>query len=116
MAVERSRWTDDRLDTLAEQVMRHDVLEVRMGALERSFSDFRTEMRAFHLELKAELKDLRADLGGQISGLRNEITGVRDELTGLRGEAYASKRWMITLWITGVLALLAVLVELSIRT
>ena len=34
MAVERTRWTDDRLDQLAERVMRQDVLEVRFDNLE----------------------------------------------------------------------------------
>jgi hypothetical protein len=102
IAVERSRWTDDRLDNLAERVMRHDVLEVRIDALERSLFEFRAEMREFRAEMLSELRDVRADLGGQVSSLR--------------GEFYSNKRWMMTLWITAVLAILAVLVELSIRT
>ena len=102
MAVERSRWTDDRLDSLAERVTRHDVLEVRMDALERGLSEFRAEMREFRAEMRSELREVRADLGGQFDQLRSEF--------------YSNKRWMMTLWITAVLAILALLVELSIRT
>jgi hypothetical protein len=35
MAVERSRWTDDRLDQLAERVMRQDAFEARFDGLDR---------------------------------------------------------------------------------
>ena len=105
MAVHRSRWTDERLDDLAERAMKHDVLEVRMDALERSLSDFREEMREFRREMKAEF-----------AGQRGEFNDLRGEFTDLRGEFFGMKRWMATLWVTGVLAILAVLVELSIRT
>jgi hypothetical protein len=105
MAVHRSRWTDERLDELAERVMRQDVLEVRLDALERSLFEFRAEMRDFRAEMKAEF-----------TVLRGEFNGLRGEFTELRSEFFGMKRWMASLWITGVLAIVAVLVEISIRS
>ena len=98
MAVPRSRWTDERLDELAGRVMRQDLLELRIDSLERNLSEFREEMREFRREMKAE------------------FAGLRGEFTDLRREFFENKRWMIALWVTGVLAILAVLIELSIRT
>ena len=112
MAVHRSRWTDDRLDELAERVMRQDVLEVRIHAVERSLANFREEMREF----RAEMRDFRREMKAEFSGLRSEFTDLRSEFTDLRSEFFGMKRWMATLWITGVLAILAVLVEISLRT
>jgi hypothetical protein len=94
MAVERSRWTDDRLDDLAERVMRQDVLEARFDGLERQFEA---------LERRFE-------------GLERAVTDLRGEIVAMRGELYSTRRWMITLWVTGVFALLAVLIEVSIRS
>jgi hypothetical protein len=98
MAVQRARWTDERLDALAERVNRQDVIDVRLDALERSFADLRSEMREFRSEVKADLKDLRT------------------EVVGVRGELYATKRWMMTMWLSGVLAFAAIFVEISLRT
>jgi hypothetical protein len=98
MAVERSRWTDDRLDELAERVTRQDVLEVRIDAVERSLADFRDEMREF----RAEMRDFRREITADVHSLRSEL--------------YATKRWMMTMWLSGVLAFIAVFVEISLRT
>jgi 3-dehydroquinate dehydratase len=111
MAVYRSRWTDDRLDELAERVMRQDVLEVRIDSLERNLFEFRAEMREFRAEMKAEFATMRSEF----NGLRGEFNGLRGEFTELRSEFFGMKRWMATLWITGVLAIVAVLVETSLR-
>jgi hypothetical protein len=105
MVVHRSRWTDERLDELAERVMRQDVLEIRIDAVERSVTDFRGEMREF----RAEMRDFRREMKAEFNGLRGEFTELRSEFFGM-------KRWMATLWITGVLAISAVLVETSLRS
>jgi hypothetical protein len=94
MAVERSRWTDERLDNLVERVMRQDVLEVRMDALERGLSEFRAEM-------KTELRDLRADLGSQLNSLRSEL--------------YTTKRRMMGLWLSGALGFAAIIIEIVLQ-
>jgi chromosome segregation ATPase len=98
LAVERSRWTDDRLDDLAERVMRQDVLEARFESLERRFEDFQQEMREF----RAEMRDFRREITAEVQSLRSEL--------------YATKRWMMTMWLSGVLAFIAVFVEISLRT
>jgi hypothetical protein len=87
MAVHRSRWSDERLDDLAERVMRQDVLEVRLEGIERRLEN-----------LDRRFDQLQADV------------------TSLRGELYATKRWMMTMWLSGVLAFIAVFVEISLRT
>ncbi len=87
MVVHRERWTDERLDALAERVNRQDVIEVRLDALERSFSDFREEMREF----RAEMREFRREITTQVNDLRREL--------------YATKRWMMTMWLSGMVAL-----------
>jgi len=109
VAVERSRWTDSRIDELAERVMRQDVLEVRFDALERAFVELRAEMR----EMRADVREMRAALQTEISELRTDLSG---QVSALRGELYDTRRWLMTMWLTGLLALLAILVELSLRT
>jgi hypothetical protein len=98
MAVERSRWTDDRLDNLAERVMRQDVLEVRFDGLERRFDSFGRSLEEF----RGEMREFRADITGQVNSLR--------------GELYDTRRWLMTMWLTGLLGLLAVFVEIALRT
>jgi hypothetical protein len=98
MAIPRSRWTDERLDELAERVMRQDVLEVRFDSLERRFDVLENRLEAF----QTEMRDFRRALSADINSLRSEI--------------YTTKRWMPTMWLSGVLAFIAVFVEISLRT
>ena len=98
MALERTRWTDDRLDQLAERVMRQDVLEARFDSLERRFEDFQEEMREF----RAEMRDFR-----------REITA---DVRSLRGEVYNTNRWMAGLWISGALAFAALFVQIWLQS
>jgi hypothetical protein len=86
MAVERSRWTDERLDALEDRVMRQDVFEVRFDSLERRFDRLETR-----------------------------FDGLEQAVNGLRGELYSSRRWMLSMWITTSLMLLAVFVEIALR-
>jgi hypothetical protein len=102
MAVERSRWTDERLDALAEGVMRHDSFEVKIDHLEGSVDDLRLEIRELRRDLTVQIEGLRSDLGGQINGLRSEVFGM--------------KRWMTTVTSMWLLGIAGLFVELSLRT
>ena len=93
MAVERTRWTDDRLDQLAERVMRQDVLEVRFDGLERRFDNLEHRLD----ELQVQMRELRGDVNA------------------LRGELYATKRWMMTMWLSGVIAFAAVFIQIWLQ-
>jgi len=44
MAVERSRWPDERLDDLSERVTRHDSLVEKVDGLTRAVEDLRREI------------------------------------------------------------------------
>lgn len=109
MAVERSRWTDQRLDELAERVMRQDVLEARFDSLERRFDRLERAVD----DLRSELHGLRNDLTGQANSLRSDLTG---QVSSLRSELYDTRRWLMTMWLTGLLGLAALFVEISLRT
>lgn len=109
MAVERSRWTDERLDDLAERVIRHEAVGPKVDDLKQAVDDLRREMIG-----------LRSDLTGQMNTLRGEVTaqgtGVRSEINGLRSELYDTRRWLLTMWLSGVLGLAALFVEIALRT
>lgn len=87
MAVDRSRWTDERLDDLAERVIRHEAVGPKVD------------------DLKAAVEDLRREM----IGLRDEI---RSEINSLRSEFYDTRRWLFTIW----LGFAALFVEIALRT
>jgi hypothetical protein len=93
MAVERTRWTDDRLDQLAERVMRQDVLEARFDGLDRRMDSLERRMSEFQLEMR----ELRGDVNA------------------LRGELYSTKRWMMGLWLSGALGFAALFVQIALQ-
>jgi len=93
MAVPRSRWTDERLDELAERVMRQDLLQVRLESIdarldriERDSADFRAEMR---------------ELRGDVNALRSDV--------------FATKRWIMGLWLSGGLVFAALFVQIALH-
>jgi chromosome segregation ATPase len=98
MAVERTRWTDDRLDQLAERMTRQDVLEVRIDSVERSLAEFREEMREF----RTEMRDFRREITTDVRSLRSEV--------------YNTNRWMAGLWISGALAFVALFVQIWLQS
>ena len=120
MAVERSRWTDDRLDELAERVMRHDSFEVKIDHLQRSADEVRTEMRELRTEmrelggeLRTEMREIGGELRAEMHALRADLTS---QVSSLRSELYDTRRWLMTMWLTGLLGLLGVFVEIALRT
>ena len=76
MAVERSRWTDERLDDLAERVVRHDAASDKVDDLSRVVEEFRKDMTQ-------QLAELRRDLGGQITDMRRELYSTRWTVVGI---------------------------------
>jgi hypothetical protein len=86
VAVERSRWTDERLDDLADRVVRHDAVGDKVDDLKDSIENLRREMI-----------EMRRDLGGQITDLRREF--------------YSTRLWLWSMW----LGLAAIFVEIALR-
>jgi hypothetical protein len=86
VAVERSRWTDERLDDLADRVVRHDAVGDKVDDLKDSIENLRQEMI-----------EMRRDLGGQIADLRREF--------------YSTRLWLWSMW----LGLAAIFVEIALR-
>jgi uncharacterized coiled-coil protein SlyX len=110
MATDRSRWTDERLDALEERVMRQDIVEARFDGLEARFDGL--EHRFNGLEAGFEGLEHRFDrFETRLDRLEGAVTAT---VNGLRGELYETRRWMLTLWLTGLLAILAVLVEIAV--
>ena len=101
MAVERSRWTDERLDDLAERVMRQDILEGRFDGLEARFDGL--DQRFDGLEQRFDRLESRFDT-------------LERAVNDLRSDLYDTRRWMMTMWITGLGIMLGVLVEIALRT
>ena len=91
MAVERSRWTDERLDDLAERVVRHDAASDKVDDLSRAVEEFRKDMTL-------QLAGLRRDLGGQITDMRREL--------------YSTRWTVVGIW----LGLAAIFVEIALRS
>jgi hypothetical protein len=81
MAVERSRWTDERLDDLSERVVRHDALTDRVDDLVRGVEGLRQEISS----LRQEMVAMRTELSGQINAMRSEL--------------YSTRRWALTMWL-----------------
>lgn len=94
MAVERTRWTDDRLDQLAERVMRQDIIEVHFDNLEGRFD--RLERRFDRLD--------------------DQLGDFQTEMRFLRSEVYATKRWMIGLLLSVGLGFTALLIQVSLNS
>ena len=95
MAVERSRWTDDRLDDLAERVVKHDALSDKIDDLGR--------------DLSQQIADLRNELSGQITDLRKDLGG---QITDMRRELYSTRWTIVGIW----LGLAAIFIEMALRS
>ena len=95
MAVERSRWTDDGLDDLAERVVKHDALSDKIDDLGR--------------DLSQQIADLRNELSGQVTDLRKDLGG---QITDMRRELYSTRWTVVGIW----LGLAAIFVEIALRS
>jgi len=95
-SMERTRWTDDRIDDLAQDVY-----------LRGDFREMRDEFR----EMRGEFRELRGEFGE----LRAEFSGMRTEFGQLRIEVHESKRWLISLVATVFVGLLAIVIQLGLQ-
>lgn len=111
----RTRWTDERIDELAQEVYRLGDLrgEVREGfrGLRLDFREMRDEFR----EMRGEAREEFAGLRGEFRELRGEFGGLRAEFGQLRLEVHESKRWLIGLVVTVFVGLLAIVVQLGLQ-
>ena len=98
--MERTRWTDDRIDGLAQDVY-------RLGDLRGEFREMHGEFR----ELRGEFRELRGEFGE----LRGEFGSLRTEFGQLRLEVHESKRWLIGLVVTVFVGLLAIVIQLGLQ-
>lgn len=118
----RTRWTDERIDELAQEVYRLGDLrgEVREGfrGLRLDFREMRDEFREMRGAAREEFAGLRGEfreLRGEFGELRGEFGGLRAEFGQLRIEVHESKRWLIGLVVTVFVGLLAIVVQLGLQ-
>jgi len=84
--VERSTWTDNRLDD-------------RFDHVDRELSLLRSDMREGFSGVRGEIKGVR----GEINGVRGEINGVRGEINDLR-LVIIRGNWTVMAGLIGVIA------------
>jgi hypothetical protein len=98
--VERSTWTDNRLDD-------------RFDHVDRELSLLRSDMREGFSGVRGEINGVRGEINevrGEISGVRGEISGVRGEINGVRGEINDLRlviirgNWTVMAGLIGVIA------------
>ena len=82
-----------------------DQLEQRLGRLETGLAEVRTEVGELRTELRTGLADLRTD----IASLRGELKA------GLYEQKSSMLMWMILLLSAQLLAILAVLINLTLK-
>ena len=91
--MERSTWTDNRLDD-------------RFDHVDRELSLLRSEMREGFSGVRGEINGVR----GEINGVRGETNGVRGEINGVRGEINDLRlviirgNWTVMAGLIGVIA------------
>ena len=68
--MERTAWTDERLDDLARRV------DAGFDRMDGDIRQLRGKVRGVGDELRGEMRDLRADLRGQIDAVRITMTRV----------------------------------------
>ncbi len=95
MAVERSRWTDERLDDLAERVVRHDAASDKVDDLGR---DLVEEFARPSDMTRSSSPSCDSDLGGQITDMRREL--------------YSTRWTVVGIW----LGLAAIFIEIALRS
>jgi len=103
--VERSTWTDERLDD-------------KMQGIDRTFELMRDELSGMRTELRDELRGMRTEMRDELSGMRTEMRELRQdltsEMTGLRSDFNALQRQLIQVGFTLVGVLVAAMTALII--
>lgn len=68
--MERTAWTDQRLDDLAQRI------DAGFARVDGDIRELRGEMRAMRGELGADMRDMRGEIRGEIDALRLAILRV----------------------------------------
>jgi len=103
--VERSTWTDERLDE-------------KMLGIDRTFELLRDELSGFRTEMREEMRGLRDDLTGEMrqmrGEMRDEMRELRGDFSGLRSDFAALQRQLIQIGFGMVGVLLAAICALIV--
>ncbi|HEY1236737.1 MAG TPA: hypothetical protein VGE91_00260 [Solirubrobacterales bacterium] len=99
--MERSAWTDERLDD------RFDQIDRRFDQVDRRFDRLESEMREGFASIRAEMHDGFAGIRGELQG---EVGGVRTELGELRAEFASFRNLMFRSYVALAIALIAAIV------
>ena len=110
-SMERTRWTDDRIDDLAQDVYRLGDLRGDLREMRDEFRQMRGEFREEFGGLRGEFRELR----GEFRELRGEFGELRTEFGQLRMDVHESKRWLISLVATVFVGLLAIVIQLGLQ-
>ena len=120
--MERTRWTDERLDELAESLLplpaavasntvAIERLAGELGELRREIAgdmrDLRSHVAAQVQDVRGEMRGFRGEIGGQMQDFRGEMQGFQGEIRGEVGGLRADL-WSLQRQITAILAMLVV--------
>ena len=111
------RWTDDRLDDLAE------AIRSGFDRVDRDIRDLRGEILGVRGEVHGVRTDLRSEVHGVRTDLRSEVHGVRTDLRSeisntraeLKAELAELRQWMFRLTIGMTVGFLSVLAAILAR-
>jgi predicted nucleic acid-binding Zn-ribbon protein len=126
--VDPRRWTDDRLDDLAEAIrsgfdrvdrdirdLRGEILGVR-GEVHGVRTDIRSEVHGVRTDLRSEVHGVRTDLRGEVHGVRTDL---RSEISNTRAELKAEiaelHQWMFRMTIGMTVGFISVLAAILAR-
>jgi predicted nuclease with TOPRIM domain len=105
MALERSRWTDDRLDGLA--VRMNDQFAELVATMHRM------ESRLDRLDDRFDRLDDRFDrLENSFDRLEDRFDRIEEKVDRLRSEFYTTRLTVVGIWI----GLAAIFIEIALRT
>jgi hypothetical protein len=93
LVMERSTWTDERLDDLARR------MDAGFDRVDKDLREVRAEMRSqfgsVRAELRSQVGSVRDELGSEVGSVHNEVGFARDEVGTVRGELAALRITMI---------------------
>jgi hypothetical protein len=72
--VERSAWTDERLDDMAERT------QDQFGLLRGDLKDVRAELKDTHAEFRAEMREFRAEMQTMRAEMQAGFTSIRRDM------------------------------------
>jgi hypothetical protein len=83
----------------------YEQIDKRLGSVESTLVQFRSDLNASTQQLRSEMGLLRSEINSDMSGLRSEIKSARSELTGrMDGQFHWLLGTILTTWMTVLLA------------